>query len=128
MTQKYGNSSQKNNIINFDEDSYNDLENNKNSKIIYLLSIDEFGKYYQEYIKYLNNKVFVESFENNKLIHLYNFNQKEVLIPFEKNIINLNIIINHYINIIEENLKNYLNEVLIEIQKEYPQKYRIIKS
>ena len=94
LTQKYGNGSQKNNIINIDEDLDNDIENNKNKKIIYLSPIDEFGKCYQEYIKYLNNKAFVELFENNKLIHLYSFNQKEVLIPFEKHIANLNMIIN----------------------------------
>ena len=110
LTQKYGNSSQKNDIINVDEDLDNNIENNKNKRIIYLSPIDEFGKCYQEYIKYLNNKAFVELFENNKLIHLNSFNPKEVLIPFEKHIFNLNMIINHYINTIEEDLKNYLNE------------------
>ena len=107
LTQKYSNNAQKNSLINVDED----LDNDDNKKrIIYLSPIDEFGKCYQEYIKYLNNKTFVELFENNKLMHLTTFNPKEVLIPFDELINNLDIIINHYINIIEEDLKKYLNE------------------
>ena len=108
LTQKYSKNSQKNNMINVDED----LENNKddNKTIIYLSPIEEFGKCYQEYIKYLNNKSFVELFENNKLMHLSSFNPKEILIPFDKHITNLDKIINHYINLIEEDLKKYLNE------------------
>ena len=107
LTQKYSNNAQKYSLINVDED----LDNNDNKKrIIYLSPIDEFGKCYQEYIKYLNNKTFVELFENNKLMHLSTFNPKEVLIPFDEFINNLDIIINHYINIIEEDLKKYLNK------------------
>ena len=107
LTQKYSNNAQKNSLINVDED----LDNDDNKKrIIYLSPIDEFGKCYQEYIKYLNNKTFVELFENNKLMHLTTFNPKEVLIPFDELINNLDIIINHYINIIEEDLKKYLNK------------------
>jgi hypothetical protein len=107
LTQKYSNNSQKNSLINVNED----LDNDDNKKrIIYLSPIDEFGKCYQEYIKYLNNKTFVELFENNKLMHLSTFNPKEVLIPFDELINNLDIIINHYINIIEEDLKKYLNK------------------
>ena len=107
LTQKYSNNTQKNSLINVDED----LDNDDNKKrIIYLSPIDEFGKCYQDYIKYLNNKTFVELFENNKLMHLSTFNPKEVLIPFDEFINNLDIIINHYINIIEEDLKKYLNE------------------
>ena len=106
LTQKYCINSQKNNIINIDE-NYDSNEEIK-KRIIYLSPIDEFGKCYQEYRKYLNNKAFVELFENNNLLHLYSFNQKEILIPFEKHIITMDIIINHYINIIEEDLKNFL--------------------
>ena len=108
LMQKYGNNTQKNNLINIDE-NYDNNDNIK-KRIIYLSPIDEFGKCYQKYIKYLNNKTFVELFENNKLMHLYSFNSKEVLIPFEKHITNLNLIINQYINNIEEDLKKYLEE------------------
>mgnify|MGYP002625676354 FL=1 len=106
LMQKYSINSQKNNIINIDE-NYDSNEEIK-KRIIYLSPIDEFGKCYQEYRKYLNNKAFVELFENNNLLHLYSFNQKEILIPFDKHIASMDTIINHYINIIEEDLKKYL--------------------
>ena len=41
---------------------------------------------------------------------LNSYNQNEVLIPFEKHITELDIIINHYISLIEEDLKNYLDK------------------
>ena len=107
LTQKYSTNTNKNNIINVDENYENNEEIKK--RIIYLSPIDEFGKIYQEYIKYLNNKTFVELFENNKIMHLYTFNPKEILIPFAKHITSLDIIINHYIDIIEEDLKNNLD-------------------
>ena len=62
--QKYSNNANKNSIIYIDDD-YDNNEKVK-EKIVYLSPIDEFGKCYQEYIKYLNNKTFVELFENNK--------------------------------------------------------------
>ena len=108
LMQKYSNNTNKNNIIYIDDD-YDNNEKVK-EKIIYLSPIDEFGKCYQEYIKYLNNKTFVELFENNKLFHLNVFNPKEVLIPFEKHIYDLDILINHYLDIIEKDLQKYLEE------------------
>lgn len=107
LMQKYS-TNNKNDIIYID----NDYENNEKvkEKIIYLSPIDEFGKCYQEYIKYLNNKTFVELFENNKLFHLRVFNPKEVLLPFEKHIIELDCLINFYINNIENDLQKYLSE------------------
>lgn len=108
LMQKYSNNSNKNGIIYVDDD-YDKNEKVK-EKIIYLSPIDEFGKCYQEYIKYLNNKTFVELFENNKLFHLNVFNPKEVLIPFEKHIYDLDILINHYIGVIEKDLQKYLEE------------------
>ena len=110
LMQKYSiNSHNRNNdIINIDENYENNDEIKK--RIIYLSPIDEFGKCYQKYIKYLNNKTFVELFENNKLMKLYSYNPKEVLIPFEKHISELDLIINHYISIIEEDVKNYLEK------------------
>ena len=106
LTQKYSNKT--NDIINIDENYENNDEIKK--RIIYLSPIDEFGKCYQNYIKYNNNKTFVELFENNKLMKLNSYNQNEVLIPFEKHITELDIIINHYISLIEEDLKNYLDK------------------
>ena len=98
--------SNKNEILYIDE-NYEKNEKIK-EKIIYLSPIDEFGKCYQEYIKYLNNKTFVELFEDNNLLHLNIFNPKEILIPFEKHISELDIIINYYINNVEEDLKKYM--------------------
>ena len=108
LMQKYSNNTNKNSIIYIDDD----YDNNEKviEKIIYLSPIDEFGKCYQEYIKYLNNKTFVELFENNKQFHLNVFNPKEVLIPFEKHIYDLDILINHYLAIIEKDLQKYLEE------------------
>ena len=108
LMKKYSNNNQKNNMINID-DNYNKNYDMK-KRVIYLSPIDEFGKCYQDYIKYLNNKAFVELFENNKIMHFNTFNPKEVLIPFSKHIINLDSMINHFINIIEEDLKQYLKE------------------
>ena len=108
LMQKYSNNTNKNSIIYIDDD-YDNNEKVK-EKIIYLSPIDEFGKCYQEYIKYLNNKTFVELFENNKQFHLNVFNPKEVLIPFEKHIYDLDILINHYLAIIEKDLQKYLEE------------------
>jgi len=106
LMQKYSNKT--NDIINIDENYENNDEIKK--RIIYLSPIDEFGKCYQNYIKYNNNKTFGELFENNKLMKLNSYNQNEVLIPFEKHITELDIIINHYISLIEEDLKNYLDK------------------
>ena len=109
LMQKYSNNSNKNNIIYIDDD----YENNEKvkEKIIYLSPIDEFGKCYQEYIKYLNNKTFVELFENNKLFSLNVFNPKEKFIPFEKHILQLDLLIKYYINNIENDLQKYLTEI-----------------
>ena len=108
LIQKYSTYTNKNNIIYVDEN----YENNKElkEKIIYLSPIDEFGKCYQEYIKYLNNKTFVELFENNKNIILNTFDPKEKLIPFDEHIAELQLIINYYMETIEEDLQNYLKE------------------
>ena len=81
---------------------YDSSEKNK-QKIIYLSPVNEFGKCHQEYIKYMNNKTFVELFENNKLFHLNVFNNS-ILIPFEKHINSLNIIIMYYISKIQTDL------------------------
>ena len=108
LMQKYSNNTDKNSIIYIDDD-YDNNEKVK-EKIVYLSPIDEFGKCYQEYIKYLNNKTFVELFENNKIFHLNIFNPKEVLIPFEKHINDLNILINNYLDIIEKDLQKFLEE------------------
>ena len=107
LVQKYSNN--KNEIIFIDED----YEKNKEikEKIIYLSPIDEFGKCYQEYIKYLNNKSFAELFENNKIFHLNSFNPKEKLIALDKHIYELDSLINNYINIIEIDLQKYLVEI-----------------
>ena len=109
LMQKYSTNNNKNDIIYIDDD----YENNDKvkEKIIYLSPIDEFGKCYQEYIKYLNNKTFVELFENNKYFHLNVFNPKEKLIPFDKHILDLDVLINYYINKVENDLQNYLNEI-----------------
>ena len=109
LMQKYSiNSNRNNDILNIDENYENNEEIKK--RIIYLSPIDEFGKCYQKYIKYLNNKTFVELFENNKLMKLCAYNPKEVLIPFDKHISELDIIINHYISLIEQDLKIYLEK------------------
>ena len=108
LMQKYSNNANKNSIIYIDDDYANNEK--VKEKIVYLSPIDEFGKCYQEYIKYLNNKTFVELFENNKLFHLNVFNPKEVLIPFEKHIYDLDILVNHYLDIIEKDLQKYLEE------------------
>ena len=107
LMQKYSNN--KNDILYIDDD----YEKNKKTKekIIYLSPIDEFGKSYQEYIKYLNNKTFVELFENNKIFHLNIFNPKEKLISFDKHIYELESIIDYYLNIIENDLQKYLLEI-----------------
>ena len=109
MQKYYSNTKNKNNIIYIDDD-YDNNEKVK-EKIIYLSPIDEFGKCYQEYIKYLNNKTFVELFEKNKLFHLNVFNPKEKLIPLDKHIVQLNMLINYYINNIENDLKKYLIDI-----------------
>ena len=108
LLNKYGINSNKN-IIYVDDN----FENDKNAKerIIYLSPIDEFGQCYQEYIKYLNNKAFVELFENNKLFHLNVFNPNEKLISFEKHIFDLDTLIVNYIDIFENDLKQYLIEI-----------------
>ena len=108
LMQKYNTNNNKN-MIYIDDN----FENNKNAKerVIYLSPIDEFGKCYQEYIKYLNNKAFVELFENNKLFHLNVFNPNEKFIPFEKHILDLDIFIINYIDIFENDLKQYLLEI-----------------
>ena len=106
LTKKYSTNNNKNEIFYVDE-NYEKNDEIKN-KIIYLSPVDEFGKCYQEYIKYLNNKTFVELFEDNKLLQLNAFNPKEVLIPFEKHISNLDPLINYYIATIEEDLKKYM--------------------
>ena len=109
LMQKYSiNSNRNNDILNIDENYERNEEIKK--RIIYLSPIDEFGKCYQKYIKYLNNKTFVELFENNKLMKLCAYNPKEVLIPFDKHISELDIIINHYISLIEQDLKIYLEK------------------
>ena len=109
LMQKYSNKRNKNEIIYIDDD----YENNEKvkEKIIYLSPIDEFGKCYQEYIKYLNNKAFVELFENNKSFHLNAFNPKEKLISFESHVNDLNFLINYYLNTTENDLKKYLTEI-----------------
>ena len=109
LMQKYSTNSNKNDIIYIDDD----YENNDKvkEKILYLSPIDEFGKCYQEYIKYLNNKTFAELFENNKYFHLNVFNPCKKLISFDVHIQDLDLLINYYINKIENDLQNYLNEI-----------------
>ena len=53
----------------------------------------------------------MELFEKNKLFHLKILNPKEKLIPFEKHIYDLDILINFYINAIEGDLQKYLFEI-----------------
>ena len=109
LMQKYSTNANKNNIIYVD-DNYDNNEKTK-ERVIYLSPIDEYGKCYQEYIKYLNNKTFVELFEKNKLFHLNAFNPKEKLISFEKHIFELDSFIKFYKNTIENDLQNYLNNI-----------------
>ena len=108
LIQKYSTKNNKNSLLYIDDD----YENNEKvkEKIIYLSPIDEFGKCYQEYIKYLNNKTFVELFENNKVFHLNVFDPNEKLIPFDSHIAQLDTLINYYINYIENDLGKYFAE------------------